>query len=148
MAHEGDLLGTGDSTKYHNMVGAMQYLTLMHPNISFAVNKACQYLHSPTTIHLTVVKRILRFLKYTIGADLHIRKSSSTMVSVFSDADWAGCSDDQKSTREFVVFLGLNLISGRAKKQKTVVANQNRPIVNICGINANIFSFGPMLTFL
>jgi hypothetical protein len=110
-AHEGNLLGTEDATKYGSTVGAVQYLTLTWPDISFYVNKVCKYLHLPATAHLTVVKQILRFLKYTIGSGLHIRKSSSTMVSALSIADWVGCSDDRKSTRGFDVFLGPNLIS-------------------------------------
>jgi hypothetical protein len=59
-------------------------------------------------------------LKHTLGIGLHIRKSSSNLVSAFSDADWAVCSDDRKSTGGFVVFLGLNLISWSIKKQPTV----------------------------
>jgi hypothetical protein len=42
------------------------------------------------------------------------------MVSAFSDADWAGCSDDRKSTGGFAVYLGSNLISWSARKQATV----------------------------
>jgi hypothetical protein len=69
--------------------------------------------------HLTLVKRIIRFLKHTIHFGLHIHHSPTTMVSAFSDVDWAGSSDDRKSIGGFAVFLGPNLISWCAKKQKT-----------------------------
>jgi hypothetical protein len=107
---EGDPLGPDHATKYRSMVGALQYLTLTRSDISFSVNKVCQYLHSPTRVHLTAIKMTLQLLKHTIDTGLHIRRSPSTMVSAFSNADWAGCSDDHKSTGGFAVFLGPNLI--------------------------------------
>jgi histone deacetylase 1/2 len=55
---KGEQLGPEDSTKYRRIVGAMQYLTLTRPDISFAVNKVCQFLHAPTTVHWSAVKRI------------------------------------------------------------------------------------------
>ncbi|XP_011001643.1 PREDICTED: uncharacterized protein LOC105108864 [Populus euphratica] len=51
-----------DSTKYRSMVGALQYLTLTRPDIFYSVNQFCQFLHSPTTVHLTATKHILRYL--------------------------------------------------------------------------------------
>ena len=110
-AYQGEPLNEQESTKYISAVGALQYLTLTRPDISFVVKKVCQYLHAPTSTHLTSVKRIIRYIKHTVSLGLQFKRSSSTLVSAFSDADWAGCSDDRKSTGGFAVFFGSNLIS-------------------------------------
>jgi hypothetical protein len=47
---------------------------------------------------MTAVKRIMRYVKQDIHLGINIHKSASTLVSAFSDADWAGCIDDRKST--------------------------------------------------
>jgi histone deacetylase 1/2 len=93
---------------------------LTRPDISFAVNKVCQFLHAPTTSHWAAVKRILRYLKQSTIFGLKIGKSPSLLVSAFSDADWAGCLDDRRSTGGFAVFFGSNLVSWSARKQATV----------------------------
>jgi histone deacetylase 1/2 len=118
--YEGDLLGPNDATHYRSIVGALQYLTLTRPDISFSVNKVCQFLHAPTTVHWATVKRILRYIKHTTKLGLKIGKTTSLLVSGFSDADWAGSLDDRRSTGGFAIFLGSNLISWNAKKQATV----------------------------
>jgi histone deacetylase 1/2 len=60
--HEGSLLGVHDATRYRSIVGALPYLTLNRPDIAYSVNKVCQFLHDPTTIHWETVKRIIRYL--------------------------------------------------------------------------------------
>jgi hypothetical protein len=115
-AQVGTRISTEDATKYRSIVCALQYLTLTRPNISFAVNKVCQYLHAPTSVHWTTVKGILRFLNHIMDSTFFIRCSPPMMVSVFSNMDWAGCTDDRKSTGGFAIFLGPNLISWCAKK--------------------------------
>ena len=94
----GNKLGIEDSSRYRSMVGALQYLTLTRPDLSFAVNKVCQFLHAPTTVHWSAVKRILRYVRGTCDTGLKIRRSKSMLVSAFSDTDWAGCIDDRRST--------------------------------------------------
>jgi hypothetical protein len=119
-AYIGDPLGAEAVTKYCSTVGALQYLSHTRPDLAYSINKVCQYLHSPTSLHWTTVKRILRYLQHTLSTGLLIRRLDSTLLSAFSNADWADCSDDRKSTSRFVVFLGSNLVSWSAKKQSTI----------------------------
>ena len=86
-AFEGELLKEEEITKYRSAVGALQYLTLTRPDISFAVNKLCQYLHAPTTVHWTTVTRIVRYIPQTMSVGLQVKRSNCTLVSAFSDAD-------------------------------------------------------------
>ena len=86
-AFEGEPLKKKESTRYRSAVGALQYLTLTRPDISFAFNKVCQYLHAPTTVHWTTVKRIVRYIKHTVSLGLQVKRSNCTLVSAFSDAD-------------------------------------------------------------
>jgi hypothetical protein len=110
MVHSGTQLGSADATKYRSIVGAHQYLTLTRPDLAFAVNKVCQFLHAPTDEHWAAVKRILRYVKGCTKVGLKIVKNSLLLVSAFSDADWVGCLDDRKSTGGYAVFLGANLV--------------------------------------
>lgn len=109
-----------DPHLYRSTVGALQYATLSRPDISFAVNRASQFMQSPTEDHWNVVKRILRYLKGTIHLGITIDKRSPLQLHAYTDSDWAGCPDDRRSTSGFCVFLGQNILSWSSKKQSTV----------------------------
>jgi hypothetical protein len=118
--HSGHPLDVKESIKYRSIVGALQYLTLTRPDLAYPVNKVCQFLHSPTVEHMTAVKRILRYLKHTLDIGLKFTKSSSMLVSAFSESYWARDGDDRRSAGGFAVYLGRNLVSWSAQKQPTV----------------------------
>jgi hypothetical protein len=67
------------------------------PNIAFAMNRACQFLHNLTDVHMAVVKRTLRYIQGTSGTILKFQRSSSLVPSAFSNADCADCPDDRRS---------------------------------------------------
>ncbi|KAJ9538822.1 hypothetical protein OSB04_031555 [Centaurea solstitialis] len=127
----GDNARLADPVKYRKIVGALQYVTLSHPDITFAVNKVCQFMHSPTKHHWSAVKQILCYLQGTadyglrimhdFGTNLHAYTDSAyDSLTGFSDSDWAGCPDDHRSTGGYAIYLGSNLVSWSAQKQKTV----------------------------
>ena len=115
-AVDGELLSSDDATEYRSIVGGLQYLTITRPDISFAVNRVCQYLHAPRDTHWSAVKRILRYISHTVSHGLHIRPSPTPILSAYSDADWAGCPDDRRSTGGYAVFFGSTLIAWTARK--------------------------------
>ncbi|XP_051229106.1 uncharacterized mitochondrial protein AtMg00810-like [Lolium perenne] len=117
---DGDPLSSEDATHYRSIVGGLQYLTVTRPDLSFVVNKVCQYLHEPRTPHLSAVKRILRYVRQIVDIGLQFQSSSSTLLSAFSDADWAGNIDDRRSTGGYAIFDGGNLIAWSSRKQSTV----------------------------
>ncbi|XP_019188887.1 PREDICTED: uncharacterized protein LOC109183157 [Ipomoea nil] len=107
-------------TQYRRIVGALQYLTISRPNLSYAVNRLCQFMHTQTVDHWGMVKRVLRYIKGTLDYGLRLSSSPTTAIHAYSDSDWAGCPIDRKSTSGYAVFLGNNLVSWLSRKQRTV----------------------------
>lgn len=48
-----------DPKMYRNLVGRLMYLTITKPNITFAVNKLCQYSSALRISHLKAVYKVL-----------------------------------------------------------------------------------------
>ncbi|KAM2637579.1 hypothetical protein EV1_022054 [Malus domestica] len=115
--YDGEPLSDGSS--FRSVVGALQYLLFTRPDIAYAVNQVCQFMHSPTTAHWAAVKRILRYLKGTHDHGL-LYKSSPLTLTAFADADYAGDPDNRRSIGGHYIFLGNNLISWSSKKQRGV----------------------------
>nr|GEW86679.1 retrovirus-related Pol polyprotein from transposon TNT 1-94 [Tanacetum cinerariifolium] len=116
---DADLSGTSvDQTKYQSMVGELMYLTASRPDIVYATCYCARYQAKPIEKHLTVVKRIFRYLKDTINMGLWYLKDTGFELTAFSDSNHAGCLDSRKSTSGGIQFLGGDkLVSWSSKKQ-------------------------------
>ena len=66
-AVDGDPLTSDEATTYRSIVGGLQYLLVTRPDLSFAVNKVCEYMQTPRHPHWSAVKRILRYVSSTIS---------------------------------------------------------------------------------
>ncbi|CAO2820878.1 unnamed protein product [Amaranthus hypochondriacus] len=126
-----------DPTLYRSLAGALQYPTFTRPDIFYAVQQICLFMHDPRVEHMAALHRIIRYIKGTFAHGLQLYKSSISSLISYTDADWGGCPDTRRSTFGYCVFLGDNLVSWSAKRQPTV--SRFSAEAEYCGV-ANVVS--------
>ena len=77
-------------------------------------------MHDPREPHLHAMKRVLRYVRGTIDLGLQLYRSTTSQLTAYSDADWAGCPATRRSTSGYCVFLGDNLLTWSSKRQETL----------------------------
>jgi hypothetical protein len=93
------------------MIRSLLYLTATRPDIQFSVCLCAHFQASPRTSQRQAVKHIFRYLRHTPDFGLWYSASSSLALHGFSDADFARCRLDRKSTSGSCQFLGSSLVS-------------------------------------
>ncbi|GKC22464.1 hypothetical protein Tco_1024614 [Tanacetum coccineum] len=73
------------------------YVTASSPDLVFAICMCARYQAKPTEKHLIVVKRVFWYLKGTINMGLWYLRDIGFNLTVFADADHAGCQDSRKT---------------------------------------------------
>lgn len=101
-AYEGELFD--NPILYKIIVGELQYATLIRLDLTFVVNKVCQFMAQSHEIHWTTTKWILRYLKSTLEFGLEFKPSTKLSVCAFVDVDRISCPNDHQSTFGFYVF--------------------------------------------
>ncbi|XP_016172674.1 uncharacterized protein LOC107615073 [Arachis ipaensis] len=105
-----------DVSLYRIQVGHLLYFINTRPDISFIVGKLSQCLDCPTITHHQAALRVLKYLKLALAQSLFFPTSSNLVSTVYSDSNWAGCPDTQKSVTGTYFFLGTALVSWKSKK--------------------------------
>ncbi|KAL0401015.1 UNVERIFIED_CONTAM: Copia protein [Sesamum latifolium] len=109
-----------NSTYFKSLVGSLRYLTCTRPDILFGVGLVSRHMEAPTTSHLKVAKRILRYIQGTIDHGIFYKSSQDFELVGYCDSDWAGDIDSRKSTTGFVYFMGSSAFTWNSKKQPIV----------------------------
>jgi hypothetical protein len=118
-----------DPTHYRSLARALQYLTFTFPDITYAVQQVCLYMHDPWEPHFTLIKRILRYLQGTLDHGLVLHRSSADTMTVYTDADWAGCQTRVDLHLVMMCSLGRILFSGpRSANPRSLVLGQKLSI--------------------
>ncbi|KAL0561771.1 hypothetical protein IC582_002212 [Cucumis melo] len=109
-----------DHKLYRSIIGSLLYLTTSQPDIAYVIGICARYQADHRTSHLEAVKRILKYVHGTSDFGILYSYDTTSILVGYCDADWAGFSDDRKSTSGGCFILGNNLISWFSKKQNCV----------------------------
>nr|GEV82669.1 hypothetical protein [Tanacetum cinerariifolium] len=128
-----------DPSHYHGMIGTLLYLTASRPDLQFSICMCAWYQARPIEKHLHAVKKIFWYLRGTVNQGLWYPKDSSIALTVFTDADHAGCQDTCHSTYGSLHFLGDRLISWSSKRRKSAtISSMEAEYIALFGCCAQI----------
>ena len=96
------------------------YVTASRLDVKQVVGMVARFQSAPKETHVLAVKRIFRYLKGTMNLGLWYPSKKYFSLKAYSDADWAGCVDDRKSTSGGAFFLGESLVAWISKKQTSI----------------------------
>jgi hypothetical protein len=107
---------SADRREYRSMIDSLLYLIATQLDIQFAVCLCARFQSSPCSSHRTVVYQIFRYLKHTIEFGIRYFASSLLDLVDFSNADFAGCGIDRKSTSGTCHIFGSSLVYWTSRK--------------------------------
>jgi hypothetical protein len=109
-----------DQRTYRSMIVNLMYITTSRPDIMKVVGMVGRYQSSPKQSHLVAVTRIFKYLKGTMTYGLWYPRNLNFQLTTYSDADWANCVDERKSTSGGEFFLGDSLVAWLSKNKGSI----------------------------
>jgi len=117
-----EIVGT---VEYQSLVGSIMYAMLgTRPDLAYTVSTLSKFNSCPAVMHHAAAKRALRYLQGTKDYGLLYcgGQDGSTFPEpiCYTDSDWAGDTENRKSTGGYVFLIGGTAVSWKTKKQTTI----------------------------
>ena len=117
---EEDLEGA-ESTQYRAIAARLNYLAPDRMDVQYAVKESARAMSAPKRKHWRMLHRIGRYL---LGAPRMVMRFpwqvEQSMMSTFTDSDWAGCPTTARSTSGGIIAIGDHVIKSYSRQQKVV----------------------------
>ncbi|KAH9669153.1 non-specific serine/threonine protein kinase [Citrus sinensis] len=109
---------------YASVVGSLMYAQVCtRPDIAFPMGVLGRYLSNPGFEHWKAAKKVLRYLQATKDFVLTYQQSNHLNIVGYSDADFAGCLEDKKSTSSYIFMMAGGAISWKSVKQTLIASS-------------------------
>lgn len=98
------------------IVGILMYLTATRPDLIFVASLISRFTETPTEKHLMAAKKIIIYLKGSVGLGILYRRNQREELIAYSNSDYAEDVDDKKSTLGYAFMMGSGAISWYSRK--------------------------------
>lgn len=108
---------------YREAVGCLMFAAIVsRPDIMFAVSIVSRYLGEHSVLHWNGVKRIIRYLKNTIGYGIRYSASNDNLPLLlgYSDADFANDIQTRRSVSGYLFKINGSIVTWCSQRQPTV----------------------------
>ncbi|KAI1004161.1 hypothetical protein K3495_g4052 [Podosphaera aphanis] len=107
------------ATWYREVIGSLMCaMVYTRPDIAFALGRLSQHMQDPAEHHASALKRLMRYLRFTIKAKIRFGPRGGLVT--YSNADWASDRTDRKSITACVGLIGGGPVFWGSKKHNSV----------------------------
>jgi hypothetical protein len=112
------------SVPYISAVGSLMYARVCtRPDLAFVTGMLDRYQKNSGISHWNGIKKTLRYIQGTKGLMLTYERSDSLKIVGYSDSDFAGYLDIDRSTSGYVFKLTSGAISWSSSKQTVMISS-------------------------
>jgi hypothetical protein len=111
------------SVQYASVVGSLMYAQVCtHPDLAFVTRMLVRYQKNLGINHWTGIKKFLRYIQGTNGLMLTYERSYNLEIVGYSDLDFAGCLNTDRSMSGYVFKLTGRAILWSSFKQTVMIS--------------------------
>jgi hypothetical protein len=81
-----------------------------------------RYQKNPSIDHWNRIKKVLRYIQGTNGLMLTYERSDNLEIVAYSNSDFVGCLDVERSTSDYIFKLANEAISWSSSKQNVMTS--------------------------
>ena len=114
-------LGPAEARKYRGIAARLNYLAPDRIDIQYAVKESARAMSSPKASDWPKLHRLGRYLLGRPRLVIEFPwQNEPSMVTAYTDSDWAGCIKTARSTSGGIIMIGDHVIKTYSKQQKTI----------------------------
>ena len=114
-------LGPVEARRYRAIAARLNYLVPDRIDIQYAVKESARAMSCPKAGDWPKLQRLGRYLLGRPRLVIEFPwQNSPSLVTAYTDSDWAGCAKTARSTSGGIVMIGDHVIKTYSKQQRTV----------------------------